>query len=87
MVYTNKAYKAYDVKYIESFNIEHFKAIQKGYDIERQLLRITTVRLLVLYVISIVCCKNYTIHHTPYTIQLTAYSLQLARVTRLPNAL
>lgn len=69
MVYTNKAYKAYDVKYIESFNIEHFKAIQKGYDIERQLLRITTVRLLVLYVISIVCCKNYTIHHTAYSLQ------------------
>lgn len=62
MVYTNKAYKAYDVKYIESFNIEHFKAIQKGYDIERQLLRITTVRLLVLYVVKT----------TPYTIQLTA---------------
>jgi hypothetical protein len=69
MVYTNKAYKAYDVKYIESFNIEHFKAIQKGYDIERQLLRITTVRLLVLYVVK---TTPYTIHHTPYSLQLTA---------------
>ena len=64
MVYTNKAYKAYDVKYIESFNIEHFKAIQKGYDIERQLLRITTVRLLVLYVVK---TTPYTIHHISAT--------------------